>query len=94
MSFSKDYSLEEIDNLDLLEYKKTNVEKWESMRLSQTIDNTEVDPQILLDRMAGGKHTNTVQNIKENNINYNFQKILKENEYKINIINTINTIKD
>ena len=91
--FSKDYSLEEIDNIDLLEYKKINVEKLESMRLSQTIDNTEVDPQILLDRMAGEKHTNAVQNIKPNNINYNFQKILKENEYKINIINAINTNK-
>lgn len=91
--FSKDYSLEEIDNKDILKYKKINIDKLESLRLSQTIDNTEPDPQILLDRMAGEKQPNILQNIRKNIIDYNFQKILKENEYKINIIKTINTNK-
>ena len=105
ISNDKEYSIEEIkitdNNGNNNNNNIINVNKLESIRFSLIDDQSGFEPQILLDRMVGDKYLPTKGKIgqknelnkNENKNKFDFQKNIKENEYKINMINAINTNK-
>ena len=99
-SISIDYSIEEKNNLDktqkcnIVNLENLDVNNLESIRLSLTFGNKDLNPQILLNRIQGIETPNKKQKktkIKKD-IN-NIKRKLQEKKYEINMINAINTYK-
>ena len=95
-SFSIEYSMEEMNSSTKMQkndIEKININDLESIRLSLTFGDKDSNPKILLNRIIGIKSPEKKQKkIIKNNNNY-FQKLLKQNENEINIINAVNTNK-
>ena len=94
-SISVNYSIEELIKDNKLDLNEIDHSHLESIRLSLTFGNKEINPQILLDRMTGMKSSIRKSiNQKNNNINKNYiESILNEKDYKMNAMNVINTNK-